>query len=264
MGTKISELPSGGQINGFELLPVVQSSDTKSLDIKSINKKPIFEIDLSSGFYNINAYTEYGNYYVSVATPNKIILPPPSNLDGYEIIICNYDQDNDAEFFGDFIPYIQSSTQSGEEYLKIPKKQTVRLVSINDKWNACSFSSGGSGPTDEYIVYNATLKYDTIFGQLFENKLKDTIGDITLNYFNTGVYTIDSAGGLFSEGKTQIFIGQNNNGGAGGDGNFVFYTCNRQNSSSILLNVYDVNVGGSDVYSADLMTDLSIEIRVYP
>jgi hypothetical protein len=262
---KISELPTGEPLDGQELLPIVQNGDTYSINVNAINRLPTIQLDLSGDGVNINI-NQLGCYYITNASEEYTIsLPNPADCNGFELIFANYDQNLDALFGGDYIPYIQSSTQSTEKYLKIPKKETVKLICVNGVWNACAYAtSNGAGPTEDYLVYSALITYDSMDEIFDQSVFKDTIGDISFSYVQAGQYRIESAGGLFTPNKTQIFIGQNNNNGWGGEGNFVFYTCNQQSASILVLTVYDVNVGGSDVSNSDLMLRLPIEIKVYP
>jgi hypothetical protein len=262
---KISELPYTDFADGYNLLPIVQDGDTKSVDVNTIHRLQTIQLDLSGDSININI-NQLGCYYVvSASEEYGIGLPNPADCNGFELIFANYDQNLDALFVGDYIPYIQSSTQSTEKYLKIPKKETVKLVCVNGVWNACAYAtSSGGGPTEDYLVYSALVTYDVLNGMFFKSVLKDTFNDIDFYYLNEGQYSIVSTGSKFTAGKTQIFIGQNNNAGIGGEGNFVFYQSYWYTSEVIRLDVIDVNVGGSDVNPADKMTDLSIEIRVYP
>lgn len=140
MATKISQLDFGQVIAGSEVLPMVQSSNTKKVTAESLNTKPIFEIDLTSADFNI---TQYGIYYITAGstglTPYLINLPNPTTMPGTELILLNYDQTNDALFGGSYVPYLEASTSAGDKYNEVPFKQAVKIISINGYWAALNY-----------------------------------------------------------------------------------------------------------------------------
>jgi len=140
MGIKISELDFGQVIAGSEVLPMVQSSETKKVTAEFLNTKPVFEIDLTSADYPI---TQYGIYYITVGTsllePHGIVLPNPSEFIGTELLFFNYDQELNAGFAGDYMPLIEASTSTSDKYEIIINKQAVKIVSINGYWAALNY-----------------------------------------------------------------------------------------------------------------------------
>lgn len=115
-----------------------------------------------------------------------------------------------------------------------------------------------------YSVFSALVTYNTLSSEFDNNILKDSITGLSFTKTATGQIRIESAGGLFEENKTMVFVGQNNNNGGGGDGNFVYYTLNRDTTSIIYLQCFDVDVNNGTVAAADFFTKVPIEIRIYP
>lgn len=115
-----------------------------------------------------------------------------------------------------------------------------------------------------YKVFTANIFWDTLNEEFNNDVFKDTIGDLAFTRIDAGNYNIESAGGQFTQSKTFILINQNNNGGAGGNGNFVFNTANWEDSSNIKVNTIDVDVTNSETTFTDFLTYCTIEIRIYP
>ena len=115
-----------------------------------------------------------------------------------------------------------------------------------------------------YKVFAANLIWDTLNEQFDNQVFKDNIGDLAFTRIQAGSYNIESSGGQFSQFKTFILINQNDNGGAGGNGNFVFTTANWEDSSNIKIQTLDVNVTNSETTIGDFLTNCTIEIRIYP
>lgn len=140
MAIKISELTAATSIAGTEVLPIVQSATTKKVTAEFLNTKPVFEINLTSADYNV---TQYGIYYITAGTdigdPHGIILPNPSEFIGTELLFFNYDQALSAGFSGDYIPYLEASTSTGDKYDTIINRQAVKIVSINGYWAALNY-----------------------------------------------------------------------------------------------------------------------------
>jgi hypothetical protein len=137
---KISELTSVTSISGSELLPIVQSSETKKVTAEFLNTKPIFEIDLTSADYTVS---QYGIYYITVGssgiTPYLIVLPDPTTMPGTELLFFNYDQADAAEFESTYQPYLEASTSGADKYVSVGAKQAVRVVSVNGYWSALNY-----------------------------------------------------------------------------------------------------------------------------
>lgn len=139
---------------------------------------------------------------------------------------------------------------AGTEEIPVVQSATTKKATANDLLG--------------YKVYSALLTYDTLNDEFNNTAFRDMFGDITFTRNSAGDYTIDSAGGLFTQDKTFIFLGQNDNNGGGGNGNFVFYSAFWNSSSEIGLKVLDVDVVNAETTASDLLTNLSLEIRVYP
>lgn len=115
-----------------------------------------------------------------------------------------------------------------------------------------------------YKVYTALVAYDTLGDQMVVQTFRDDFGDITVTRIDAGQYNIESSGGLFEANATQVFVSQDNNTGGGGDGNFVYNQAWRQDSSNIKIAINDVDVNNGTNTLGDFMSNLSIEVRVYP
>jgi hypothetical protein len=143
-----------------------------------------------------------------------------------------------------------AATIVGTEQLAIVQSSTTKKATIDDLLG--------------YKVLIANLTYDTLNSEFNNDIFKDTITGISFNRTGAGLYEIESAGSLFSANKTYIIINQNNYSGAGGAGNFTYNYAWRENTSKIKLYTADVDVEGSNIAYDDLLSNLSIEIRVYP
>lgn len=142
------------------------------------------------------------------------------------------------------------SSLTGTEELPVVQSTSTKKASVDDLLG--------------YKVFSALITYNVLTSEFDNVIFKDTITGITIEKGQTSVVSIDSAGGLFDANKTMIFVSQNDNDGASGNGQFVYYTAYRNNTSTIILACRDVDVENQDVYVDDLFTKVGIEIRVYP
>lgn len=115
-----------------------------------------------------------------------------------------------------------------------------------------------------YKVFIGNLLWDTLNEEFNNQVMKDTIGDLNFTRTSEGVYNIESSGGQFTQSKTTIIINQNDNGGSGGAGNFVYNKAYWFDSSNIKVITLDVDVDNSDTYVIDGLNNCTIEIRIYP
>jgi hypothetical protein len=116
-----------------------------------------------------------------------------------------------------------------------------------------------------YKVYRAIVSYNATTEVFTTSVEQDTFLDITITKPPLdGVFYFLSDDDQYTENKTLVFISQNNNKGNITPYNFVFYTAFRQNSQRIILTGRAINSGEQEVDGVDLLTELSIEIRVYP
>lgn len=139
---------------------------------------------------------------------------------------------------------------AGTEVIPVVQSATTKKATIDDLLG--------------YKVFIANLTYDTLNAEFNNDVFKDTITGLSFSRTSAGQYTIDSAGSLFTANKTYVMINQNNYSGAGGAGNFTYNMAWRSNTSTIVIQTADVDVEGANVTYDDLLSNLSIEIRVYP
>lgn len=141
----------------------------------------------------------------------------------------------------------QVLTTTGAEYVPVVQDGETKKATVSDLL--------------QYKVYQADVTYNGT--SMVVNVLRDTLLDISIIRLLAGSFRINSESGQFVDGKTVAFANQNNN-----DGNppnvITFNTIRRGNNGQILLNTLDVNLDPPNVDQTDLLTHLSIEIRVYP
>ena len=142
------------------------------------------------------------------------------------------------------------SSLTGTEELPVLQSASTKKATVNDLLG--------------YKVYTALIAYNTLMDQMEVQTLRDDFGDIAVTRVAAGQYNIESSGGQFENNKTQIFVSQDNNTGAGGNGNFVFNVAFRNNTSNIRIDTNDVDVTNGTNTPDDLLSNTSIEIRVYP
>lgn len=141
-------------------------------------------------------------------------------------------------------------TISGGEFIPVVQDGETKKAKVDD--------------TLGYKVFRADVSYDVGSDQVQPHVHQNTFLDINITKPLTGVFYINSDDDQYTENKTLVFIGQNNNKGNISPYNFVFYTAFRQNAGRIILTARGINSGEQEVDFVNLLTELSIEIRVYP
>jgi hypothetical protein len=142
------------------------------------------------------------------------------------------------------------SSLTGTEELPVLQSASTKKATVNDLLG--------------YKVFTGLIAYNTVTEVVDVQTFRDDFGDLTFTKVSTGAYNITSAGSQFVADKTQVFVSQDNNNGAGANGNFVFYEAYRNNTSIVRIVANDVDVVGGTNTAADAMSNTSIEIRVYP
>ncbi len=142
------------------------------------------------------------------------------------------------------------SSLTGTEELPVLQSASTKKATVNDLLG--------------YKVFTGLIAYNTVTEVVNVQTFRDDFGDLTFTKVSTGAYNITSAGSQFVADKTQVFVSQDNNNGAGANGNFVFYEAYRNNTSIVRIVANDVDVVGGTNTAADAMSNTSIEIRVYP
>jgi len=143
-----------------------------------------------------------------------------------------------------------AATIVGTEQLAVVQSSTTKKVTADNLLG--------------YKVFAANLTWDTINEEFLNDVFKDTITGLVFTRISPGYFNIESPAGLFLENKTFILINQNDNNGAGGNGNYVFNTAARENSSNLRIATNDVDLSAGTSTNGDLLTKCTIEIRVYP
>jgi hypothetical protein len=142
-------------------------------------------------------------------------------------------------------------TISGGEFIPVVQDGETKKAKVDD--------------TLGYKVYRAVVSYNATTDVVTTNVEQDTFLDIAITHPGIpGAFYVNSDDDQYTENKTLVFISQNNNKGNITPYNFVFYTAYRQNAGRIFLTARGINLGEQEVDNVDLLTDLSIEIRVYP
>jgi hypothetical protein len=141
-------------------------------------------------------------------------------------------------------------TISGGEFIPVVQDGETKKATVND--------------TLGYKVYRAVVSYNATTDVITTTVEQDNFLDINITKPLSGVFYINSDDDQYTENKTLVFISQNNNKNNIIPYNFVFYTAFRQNAGRIILTARGINLGEQEVDFVDLVTDLSIEIRVYP
>ncbi len=142
------------------------------------------------------------------------------------------------------------SSLTGTEELPVLQSASTKKATVNDLLG--------------YKVFTGLIAYNTVTEVVNVQTFRDDFGDLTFTKVSTGAYNITSAGSQFVADKTQVFVSQDNNNGAGANGNFVFYEAYRNSSSIVRIVANDVDVVGGTNTADDAMSNTSIEIRVYP
>lgn len=142
------------------------------------------------------------------------------------------------------------SSLTGTEELPVLQSASTKKATVNDLLG--------------YKVFTGLIAYNTVTEVVNVQTFRDDFGDLTFTKVSTGAYNITSAGSQFVADKTQVFVSQDNNNGAGANGNFVFYEAYRNNTSIVRIVANDVDVVGGTNTADDAMSNTSIEIRVYP
>ena len=124
-------------------------------------------------------------------------------------------------------------------------------------------STGNVTVSTPYRSYVCLVTYDALTPTTILTELQNDDFSITLTQQSTGVFILEDTGSPFAQTKTFVNIQQDNSAGSGGNGvvnNYIY----RFNDDQIKIQVYDIDaVNGSETL-VDLLTYVSVEIRVYP
>lgn len=115
-----------------------------------------------------------------------------------------------------------------------------------------------------YRSYVCLITWDALNLQTVLTELQNDSFTVTLTQTGTGEFLLEDTGSPFVQGKTFINIQQDNDAGNGGGGGLVNNYIYRFNDDQIKIEVYDVDVTNGTATLADLLTYVSVEIRVYP
>jgi hypothetical protein len=177
--------------------------------------------------------------------------------------------------------------------MAIPRKQIGWSQESNLLWDISRqmekltgvvFNSGGGGvtsiiagdgisvdvPTGDvtistpYRSYICLITWDALNSQTILTELQNDGFTITLSQTGTGQYLLEDTSGPFLQGKTFVNIQQDNNAGNGGIGGLVNNYIYRFLDDQIKIEVYDIDVANGTQTLTDLLTYVSVEIRVYP
>jgi hypothetical protein len=127
-----------------------------------------------------------------------------------------------------------------------------------------SYPNTGGGPASTTKVYRALLTQsgtDDPVATVLENSLG---GDVVWTRDTTGFY-FGTLAGAFPIDKTLANIRDNNNGGNGGDFDFLIYRSVVDDPNSMIVDTLGVVLTDNSVNRGDsLLTNTAVEILVYP
>jgi hypothetical protein len=115
-----------------------------------------------------------------------------------------------------------------------------------------------------YKVFIANLTYNTTINDFQNSVMKDTIGDISFARVSAGKYTIDSSGSQFTNGKTFLIVNQNYNGDGIRDTDINLVFASQQSIQKIRVQTMNFDITTGTATIDDLLTNCTIEIRIYP
>lgn len=127
-----------------------------------------------------------------------------------------------------------------------------------------SSATGNVTVSTPYRSYVCLITWDALNSVTILTELQNDDFTITLSQTGTGLFTLEDTSSPFVQGKTFINIQQDNDAGNGGGGGLVNNYIYRFDDDQIKIEVYDVDVANGTAILADLLTRVSVEIRVYP